>query len=116
LIRIAGQEHLAHPGASAKIAEEIGPPALRGSMKNWSLQEASEHFTELLEACLRKGPQSVTMDGVEAAVLVPIREWRRLQQSPQLTLKELLLTDDARASMSLPVRGKSRRRPPRAHA
>jgi prevent-host-death family protein len=85
-------------------------------MKNWSIQDASAHFGELLEACLREGPQSVTTDGGEAAVLVPIREWRRLQRSAQPALKELLLTDDARAEMLLPARGRSRRQSTRPHA
>lgn len=47
----------------------------------------------------------VTRRGTEAAVLVPIQVWRRLQQAAKPTLKELLLSDQARADLVLPVRG-----------
>ena len=38
-----------------------------------------EDFSEFLERCLAEGPQLVTRRGTEAAVLVPVEEWRRLQ-------------------------------------
>ena len=49
-------------------------------MGSWQLQEAKSRFSEFLDAALTKGPQVVTRRGVEAAVLVPIEEWRRLQK------------------------------------
>ena len=45
----------------------------------WPVQDAKARFSELLDASLRDGPQVVTRRGVEAAVLVPIEEWRRLR-------------------------------------
>ena len=85
-------------------------------MKNWAVQDAKAHFSELLERCLREGPQVVTKHGVEAAVLVPVDDWRRLQRSARPTLKELLLTDEARGDSQVPPRGRHRWRtltPPR---
>ena len=44
--------------------------------KTWQVQDAKARFSELLETSLTEGPQIVTKRGVEAAVLVPIDEWR----------------------------------------
>ncbi|HMK01549.1 MAG TPA: type II toxin-antitoxin system Phd/YefM family antitoxin, partial [Reyranella sp.] len=65
-------------------------------MKPWPVQDAKARFSELLETCLKQGPQLVTKRGEEAAVLVPIAEWRLLKGTPTRTLKELLLTDEGR--------------------
>jgi PHD/YefM family antitoxin component YafN of YafNO toxin-antitoxin module len=64
----------------------------------------------MLETCLREGPQIVTKRGADAAVLAPMTEWRRLQSAAKPTLKELLLTNDARGELNIPVRGGRRRR------
>lgn len=82
-------------------------------MKTWQVQDAKARFSELLETCLAEGPQVVTKRGVEAAVLVPIGDWRELQQAARPTLKELLLGDGPR-DLTLPPRGRHRRRTPRA--
>jgi len=58
----------------------------------WQLQEAKARFSEFLDAALTKGPQTVTRRGVEAAVLVPIDDWRRMQQAGRPSIKELLLS------------------------
>jgi len=79
-------------------------------MKNWPVQDAKARFSELLDTCLREGPQLVTKRGAEAAVLVPVRDWRRLQESARPTLKELLLADQPRADIPVPPRGRRRRR------
>ena len=81
-------------------------------MKSWPVQGAKARISELLETCLREGPQLVTKRGAEAAVLVPARDWRRLQQSARPTLKELLLTDEGRGEITLPSRGHLGRRSP----
>jgi prevent-host-death family protein len=83
-------------------------------VKTWPVQDAKARFSELLETCLREGPQLVTRRGAEAAVLVPLEQWRRLNQSAKPTLKELLLTDVARGELSIPSRGRLRRRAPRS--
>jgi prevent-host-death family protein len=81
-------------------------------MKSWPVQDAKARFSELLDTCLREGPQIVTKRGLDAAVLVPLQDWRRLQHSAKPTLKELLLADDARGDLHLPKRGRLRRRSP----
>jgi antitoxin Phd len=70
----------------------------------------------LLETSLREGPQIVTKRGVETAVLVPIAQWRRLQQAARPSLKELLLAPEPRfaGGLPLPRRRSLRRRPPPA--
>jgi prevent-host-death family protein len=80
-------------------------------MKPWPVQDAKARFSELLETCLKQGPQLVTKRGEETAVLVPIAEWRRLKGAPTRTLKELLLTDEGRGDLKMPPRGRHRRRP-----
>jgi prevent-host-death family protein len=81
-------------------------------MASWPVQDAKARFSALLDSCLKEGPQIVTRRGQETAVLVPIDEWRRVQRSARPTLKELLLTDEARAELALPPRSGWRRRKP----
>jgi prevent-host-death family protein len=85
-------------------------------MKVWPVQDAKARFSELLDDCLREGPQIVTRRGAEAAVLVPMAEWRRLCQSARPSLKELLLADTPRADLVIPARGRYRRRQPKSLA
>jgi antitoxin Phd len=82
----------------------------------WPVQDAKARFSEFLEASLREGPQVVTRRGVEAAVLVPIEEWRRLQQAARPTLKALLLAPENRFEIPVPKRGGLRRRQPNEFA
>jgi antitoxin Phd len=81
-------------------------------MKTWPVQDAKARFSELLDTCLREGPQMVTKRGAEAAVLVPARDWQRLQQAARPTLKELLLSPAPRGELHVPKRGRLKRRPP----
>jgi antitoxin Phd len=81
-------------------------------MHIWPVQDAKARFSELLDTCLKDGPQVVSRRGTEAAVLVPIDDWRRLQQSARPTLKELLLANAPRGDIPVPPRGRSRRRSP----
>ena len=81
-------------------------------MRTWQVQDAKARFSEFLDASLSEGPQVVTRRGVEAAVLVPIEEWRRLCKAARPTLKELLLAEAPRAELPVPRRGGLRRRAP----
>ncbi len=81
-------------------------------MRNWPVQDAKAKFSEMLENCLREGPQVITRRGAEAAVLVPVREWEKLKRLARPTLKELLLADTARGELNIPPRGHKRRRKP----
>ena len=79
-------------------------------MRAWPVQDAKARFSEFLDACTTQGPQMVTKRGTEAAVLVPMDEWRRMQAAARPSIKQLLLANEARGDLLLPVRGKVRRR------
>ena len=81
-------------------------------IKKWPVQDAKARFSELLDTTLSEGPQIVTKRGVEAAVLVPIEQWRRLEQMTRPGLRELLLTPEARTETLVPPRGQHRHRSP----
>jgi len=80
-------------------------------MSVWQVQEAKARFSELLNTAIEKGPQIVSRRGVEAAVLVPIEEWRQMQERARPTLKEVLLGPGPRFNLRLPKRGTYRHRP-----
>lgn len=46
-------------------------------MKRWQLQKAKDHFSELVDEALLKGPQTVTRHGTPVVVVVSIAEFRR---------------------------------------
>jgi antitoxin Phd len=79
-------------------------------MQTWPVQDAKARFSEFLEACMAEGPQMVTKRGNEAAVLVAVDEWRRLRAAARPSLKQLLLSDEARGDLLIPARGSARRR------
>ena len=79
-------------------------------MKTWPVQDAKARFSEFLEACIADGPQMVTKRGAEAAILVPVEEWRRLQAAARPSLKQLLLSDAGRTGCLAPPRHAARRR------
>jgi antitoxin Phd len=83
-------------------------------MRSWPVQEAKAKFSELLDKTLEEGPQIVTKRGIEAAVLVPIERWRRLEQMARPSLKDVLLAREPCFEEGLPVppRGRWRRRTP----
>jgi len=85
-------------------------------VSSWPVNDAKARFSELLETTLAEGPQIVTKRGVETAVIVPIEQWRRLQERARPTLKELLLAPEPRYEDGLPYprRGRLRRRKPEA--
>lgn len=79
-------------------------------MNSWPVQDAKARFSELLTACLTDGPQMVTKRGAETAVLVPLREWRRLQSVERPQLKQLLLQADVCTNQLVPPRQRVQRR------
>ncbi len=80
-------------------------------MITWAVQDAKARFSEFLQACLTSGPQLVTKRGMEAAVLVPVAQWRQLQTNSQPSLKQVLLDSSALGDLQIPARGKTQRRP-----
>ena len=81
-------------------------------MNAWSVQDAKARFSEFLDTCIAEGPQLVTKRGANAAVLVPVLEWERLQRVARPSLKELLLAPSPYGDLDLPARGGVRRRLP----
>jgi prevent-host-death family protein len=81
------------------------------SLPSWPVQDAKARFSELLEACVAQGPQMVTKRGAEAAVLVPVAQWRRMQSVARPSLKALLMSDEGRGELVLPERGLDQYRP-----
>lgn len=81
-------------------------------MNTWPVQDAKARFSEFLEACIAEGPQMVTRRGAEAAVLVPVEQWRRLEAAARPTLKQLLMSDVGRVEAVAPPRRVVRRRKP----
>ena len=80
--------------------------------KTWPVQDAKSRFSEFLDTALAEGPQVVTRRGVETAVLIPIEQWRKLEQMTKRNLKELLLAPEARTEELTPPRRRRRRRSP----
>jgi antitoxin Phd len=76
----------------------------------WPVQDAKARFSELLDLCVSEGAQMVTKRGREAAVLVPVEEWRKLTAKRGRSLKSVLLGDGPRFDLQLPKRGQTRRR------
>lgn len=72
--------------------------------KVWEAREAGTRFSELLETAIMEGPQIVSRRGVEAAALVPIEQWRELEQQIKPDLKDLLLAPEARTETLTPPR------------
>ncbi|MEX2614558.1 MAG: type II toxin-antitoxin system Phd/YefM family antitoxin [Alphaproteobacteria bacterium] len=80
--------------------------------RTWPVQDAKAHFSAFLDATLAEGPQVVTRRGKEAAVLVPIDQWRRMEKLARPDLKELLLAPEARTEALTPPRKPHRHRAP----
>lgn len=80
--------------------------------KKWPVEDAESKFSELLDTTLAEGPQIVTIRGVEAATLVPIEQWRRLERMTKPDLKEVLLAAEARVEHLTPPRRRHLRRTP----
>ena len=83
-------------------------------MQVWQIQDAKARFSEFLETCLTTGPQMVTKHGSEAAVLVPVEQWKRLQAAARPSLKQLLICNESNAELALAPRPKANRRTPKA--
>lgn len=76
-------------------------------------------LSDLVETTLKEGPQVVTKDGVETAILVSIEEWKRLRSGntsnttdPRKNLKDVLLDPNGPHDIYIPPRRRIKRRPP----
>ena len=80
-------------------------------MNIWSVQGAKARFSELLDSCVKEGPQFISRRGTETAVLVPIAQWKRLNNAARPSLKSLLFSDHGRVDLALPHEESKCRRP-----
>jgi antitoxin Phd len=53
--------------------------------QQWQLQDAKNHFSEVVDNAMHRGPQVVTKRGKEAVVIISIEEYHKMQQ-PNNTL------------------------------
>lgn len=81
-------------------------------MRQWPVQDAKAHFSEMLDTCLEEGPQLVSRRGKGEAVLVPLSEWEHIQRRMPRNAKEVLLSPEPRFELDLPDRGQWTLRPP----
>ena len=81
-------------------------------MRAWPVQDAKTRFSEMLETCLKDGPQLVTKRGADAAVLVPVKEWEKRERFQRQTLREVLLASASEIELKLPKRGTWKKRAP----
>lgn len=50
-------------------------------MDTWPLQDAKARLSELVKDAVSRGPQTITLRGTPAVVVISEREFRRLRQS-----------------------------------
>ena len=61
----------------------------------WQLQEAKARLSEVVRQARSEGPQTITLRGEDAVVVLSAREFERLRP-PQPTLLEVLLNSPIR--------------------
>ncbi len=61
---------------------------------DWQLQEAKNRFSEVVKRARDDGPQTVTVHGQRAAVVLSARDYDALK-TPELSFTEFLLSDPA---------------------
>jgi len=55
--------------------------------REWQLQEAKNRLSQVLDSALHNGPQTITLRGKPAAVVVSFEEFRKLAQ-PRTSLSQ----------------------------
>jgi prevent-host-death family protein len=63
-------------------------------MQDWQLQDAKNRFSEVVKRARADGPQTVTVHGQRAAVVVSAREFDALARPP-VSFVDFLLGDSA---------------------
>ncbi|ASQ90740.1 type II toxin-antitoxin system prevent-host-death family antitoxin [Prosthecochloris sp. GSB1] len=52
-------------------------------MENWQIQKAKNRFSELLRKAQEKGPQTITRHGKAEAVLLSMKDYRKLMRKQE---------------------------------
>lgn len=76
------------------------------SARRWSLQDAKNKLSEVVDAALRRGPQVVTRRGVETAVILSYTDYARvapLIQGPRVPFESFLQTIPRGAAGESPI-------------
>ncbi len=81
-------------------------------MKHWQVQDAKARFSEMLDHCLKEGPQVITKRGEEAAVLVPMNQWYKDADIPAPDLRTFLLEHSKGPELKLPSSKRLKRKQP----
>lgn len=50
------------------------------NLRKWKLQEAKNHFSEVVECAIKEGPQEVTKRGEQAVVIISFSLYQKLCQ------------------------------------
>ena len=48
------------------------------ALRQWKLQDAKNHFSEVVEHAMKEGPQEVTKHGEQAVVILSFRQYEEL--------------------------------------
>lgn len=57
---------------------------------NWHLQDAKNNFSKVVQKAIHEGPQTVTLRGKPAAVVISAEDYERLSPSPKTIVDYLL--------------------------
>lgn len=60
---------------------------------NWHLQDAKNNFSKVVQKAIHEGPQTVTLRGKPAAVVLSAEEYARLAPKPRKSLGRFLLEE-----------------------
>ena len=55
--------------------------------REWQLQEAKNRLSQVLDSALQNGPQTITLRGKPAAVLISFEDFKKMSR-PKTTLSE----------------------------
>ncbi len=53
------------------------------ALKKWKLQDAKNHFSELVDLAINDGPQEVTKRGEHAVVVLSFAKYQELTKPPE---------------------------------
>ncbi|WP_431915026.1 type II toxin-antitoxin system Phd/YefM family antitoxin [Nonomuraea jabiensis] len=74
--------------------------AIQTEVTKWQLQEAKQHFSEVVRKAHDEGPQIVTRHGKDVVVILDMEEYRQLK-GKQPDFKEFLLSGPDLSALDL---------------
>jgi len=77
------------------------PPPITNSDDYWQLQDAKARFSEVVRRAAEHGPQHVTVNGREKAVVISSAEFSRIKGEPTGALLVKLMADSPLAGVTL---------------